>query len=389
MSNQIRLILFSGKGGVGKSTLAAATAVQLADAGRRVRLVSVDPAHSCGDVLRLPMSPGAVNFVNKSFSVTILDAHTQRAASWRALQAIAVELLTGAGIDPIHAAELTVLPGIDELLSLLAVTDLLEDPEIDVVVVDGGPTAETARLLALPEALEQLLKTIMTPAFALARATRGPVSAETTVLTAVQGLAADLRRVRQVLTGGNSVVRLVATPEKVVLAETRRHLATLTLLGHHVDAVFVNRYPLSIDNWPRKWARKQRKRVRGLRADLVHTPIITVPFKTAEPLGEAGLRKLPVSIRRRPPDTSFTKAVPSGIMPTVFGYEWRIPLDDPAGQVIKVGRLGDNAIVVVGSTRRVIALPAVLCRCVMKGAEVRAQQVVIAFEPDESIWRQE
>lgn len=214
MSNQIRLILFSGKGGVGKSTLAAATAVQLADAGRRVRLVSIDPAHSCGDVLRLPMSPGAVNFVNKSFSVTILDAHTQRAASWRALQAIAVELLTGAGIDPIHAAELTVLPGIDELLSLLAVTDLLEDPEIDVVVVDGGPTAETARLLALPEALEQLLKTIMTPAFALARATRGPVSAETTVLTAVQGLAADLRRVRQVLTGGNSVVRLVATPEK-------------------------------------------------------------------------------------------------------------------------------------------------------------------------------
>lgn len=85
-----------------------------------------------------------MNFVNKSFSVTILDAHTQRAASWRALQAIAVELLTGAGIDPIHAAELTVLPGIDELLSLLAVTDLLEDPEIDVVVVDGGPTAETA-----------------------------------------------------------------------------------------------------------------------------------------------------------------------------------------------------------------------------------------------------
>ncbi|MDA3021170.1 MAG: TRC40/GET3/ArsA family transport-energizing ATPase [Actinomycetota bacterium] len=388
MSNQVRLVLFSGKGGVGKSTLAAATAVQLADAGRRVRLVSTDPAHSCGDVLALPMSPGAANVVNKKLSVTILDAHTQRIASWRALQAIAVELLTESGVDPIHAAELTILPGIDELLSLLAVTDLLADPEIDVVVVDGGPTAETARLLALPEALEQLLAVILTPGFAVARAARGPVAAKATVLTAVQELAADLGRVKNALSGVGSVVRLVTTPEKVVLAETRRHLATLTLLGHHVDAVFVNRYPISSDNWPRKWAQKQRKRVRALRADLVNTPIITVPFKAAEPIGKSGLRKLPVSVRRQPADCAFTKRVPSGVLPTVSGYEWRIPLADPADQVIKVGRLGDNAIIVVGATRRVLALPPVLCRCVMKGAVVRAQQVVIAFEPDESIWRQ-
>lgn len=388
MSNQVRLVLFSGKGGVGKSTLAAATAVQLADAGRRVRLVSTDPAHSCGDVLALPMSPGAANVVNKKLSVTILDAHTQRIASWRALQAIAVELLTESGVDPIHAAELTILPGIDELLSLLAVTDLLADPEIDVVVVDGGPTAETARLLALPEALEQLLAVILTPGFAVARAARGPVAAKATVLTAVQELAADLGRVKNALSGVGSVVRLVTTPEKVVLAETRRHLATLTLLGHHVDAVFVNRYPVSSDNWPRKWAQKQRKRVRALRADLVNTPIITVPFKAAEPIGKSGLRKLPVSVRRQPADCAFTKRVPSGVLPTVSGYEWRIPLADPADQVIKVGRLGDNAIIVVGATRRVLALPPVLCRCVMKGAVVRAQQVVITFEPDESIWRQ-
>lgn len=388
MSNQIRLILFSGKGGVGKSTLAAATAVQLADAGRRVHLVSTDPAHSCGDVLDLPMSLGAPTVVNKGLSVTILDAHTQRTNSWRDLKAIAVELLTESGVDPIHAAELTVLPGIDELLSLLAVTELLEDPNIDVVVVDGGPTAETARLLALPEALEKLLAVIMTPRFAVARAARGPVTAEVTALTAVQELAADLRRVKQALSGAGSVVRLVSTPEKVVLAETRRHLATLTLLGHHVDAIFVNRYPASSDNWPRKWAQKQRKRVRALHVDLANTPIITVPFKSAEPIGKSGLRKLPVSVRRRGADSSFTKRVPGGVLPTVAGYEWRIPLDDPAGQSIKVGRLGDNVIVVVGSTRRVLALPPVLCRCVMTGAVVRARQVVISFEPDEAIWPQ-
>ncbi len=388
MSSQVRLILFSGKGGVGKSTLAAATAVQLADAGRRVRLVSTDPAHSCGDVLAIPMSPGAPNVVSKGLSVTILDAHTQRTASWQVLRAVAVELLAEAGVDPIHAAELTVLPGVDELLSLLAVADLLADPEIDVVVVDGGPTAETARLLALPEALEQLLAVILTPGFAVGRAARGPVSAKATVLTAVQELAADLGRVKKALSGAGSVVRLVATPEKVVLAETRRHLATLTLLGHHVDAVFINRYPVSSDNWPRKWAQKQRKRVRALRDELVDTPIITVPFKPAEPIGKSGLRKLPVSVRHQQADRAFNRKVPSGVLPTVSGYEWRLPLADLADQVIKVGRFGDNAIIVVGTTRRVLPLPPVLCRCIMKEAEVRAQQLVIAFEPDESIWPQ-
>lgn len=388
MSSQVRLVLFSGKGGVGKSTLAAATAVQLADAGRRVHLVSTDPAHSCGDVFGVAMQPGTPNAINERLSVTILDAHIQRTRSWRSLQAIAVELLTEAGVDPIHAAELTVLPGIDEILSLLAVTELLDDPEIDIVVVDGGPTAETARLLALPEALEQVLTAVMTPAFAVSRAARGPINAEATALTALQELAADLRRVKQALSGSGSVVRLVATPEKVVLAETRRHLATLTLLGHHVDAIFVNRYPESSDSWPRKWAQKQRKRVRTLRADITKTPIITVPFKTAEPIGKSGLRKLPVTIRRKPADTLFTSRVPGGVLPTVSGYEWRIPLSDPADQEIKVGRLGDNAIIVVGSTRRVLALPPVLCRCVMQGAVVRAQQIVIAFDPDESLWRQ-
>ena len=388
MSNRVHLVLFSGKGGVGKSTLAAATAVQLADAGRRVRLVSTDPANSCGDVLGMKMNPGAPNRVSSELSVTILDAHTQRTASWRSLQAIAVELLTEVGVDPIHAAELTVLPGIDELLSLLAVTDLLDDPEIDVVVVDGGPTAETSRLLALPEAIEQMLAAIMTPRFAVARAARGPITAETTVLTAVQELAVDLRRVKEALSGAGSVVRLVATPEKVVLAETRRHLATLTLLGHHVDAIFVNRYPASSDSWPSKWARNQRKRVRALRADMRVTPVITVPFRTAEPIGEAGLRKLPVSVRRKNADSQFTRRVTGGVLPTVDGYEWRIPLNDPAAQEIKVGRLGDNAIVVVGSTRRVLPLPPVLCRCVMKGAVVRTQQIAVSFEPNESLWRQ-
>ena len=87
MSSQVRLVLFSGKGGVGKSTLAAATAVQLADAGRRVHLVSTDPAHSCGDVLGIAMQPGTPNVVNERLSVTILDAHIQRTRSWRSLQA--------------------------------------------------------------------------------------------------------------------------------------------------------------------------------------------------------------------------------------------------------------------------------------------------------------
>ncbi|HEY0636043.1 MAG TPA: ArsA family ATPase, partial [Pseudonocardiaceae bacterium] len=240
----MRLLLFTGKGGVGKTTLAAATGTRLAAAGRKVLVVSTDPAHSLADALDTPLGadPAEVPGCEGLYAAQV-DALRLLDGAWAQLRTHLGALLAGAGVDEVAAEELTVLPGVEELLALTEVVELARHGPWEVVLVDCAPTAETLRLLALPDALAGYLEKLF-PAHrrvlrgVLPRAGAGWAAAA----EALSRLAERLQTLRAALTDpAVTGVRLVLTPERVVLAEVRRTLTALALLGIAVDGVLANR----------------------------------------------------------------------------------------------------------------------------------------------------
>ncbi len=261
-----RIILFTGKGGVGKTTTAAGTATLAARAGQRTLVLSTDAAHSLGDALGLSLGAEPTE-VEERLWVHQVDAQRRFERSWGEIQGYLMSVLDAAGVDPITAEELTVVPGAEEVLALLELRTHALSGDWDVIVVDCAPTAETLRLLALPEALGWYMNRVfgvqrrvvkaLRPV--LTRATGVPMPEEA-VFDAVERLHSDLEQVQQILTEKESTVRLVLTPETVVVAEARRSLTTLSLYGYTVDGVIANRvFPeAGGDAWRQAWVDSQR-----------------------------------------------------------------------------------------------------------------------------------
>ena len=218
----MRVMLFTGKGGVGKTTLAAGTAALAARDGNRTLVLSTDPAHSLADALGLAepeLGQGPIEVAENLWSLHV-DVRDRFARAWGEIQQYLLDVLDSAGVDPMEAEELTVLPGAEEVLALLEVRDRVRSGEWDVVVVDCAPTAETLRLLALPDALrwymdriwptERRVLGVLRPI--LRRASGVPMPRDQ-VLDAIESLHADLADVRAILTEPTSSVRLVTTPK--------------------------------------------------------------------------------------------------------------------------------------------------------------------------------
>jgi arsenite/tail-anchored protein-transporting ATPase len=223
----VRVLLFTGKGGVGTTTVAAATAVHAARCGVKTLVVSAGPAHSLADCLGPPLGPDPVE-LEPGLSAVHVDARTRGARSWRGVREHLLGVLDAVGVDPVAAEELTVLPGVEEVLALLEVRDLVDRADHDLVVVDCGSSAHALRWLALPEALGRYLelclpveRRVLRALAAGARAGRGGAGAESPrdhVVEGAERLHAELTGVRAALTGPGSSARLVLTPEAVVLA---------------------------------------------------------------------------------------------------------------------------------------------------------------------------
>lgn len=243
-----RVILFTGKGGVGKTTTAAATALELSRRGHRVVVTSADPAHSLADVLdtELGSDPREVAPGCRAQQVDALD---RMEASWGEVRTWLVDLLGWAGLSAMEAEELALLPGLEELVSLMEIESLAGSGEYDVVVVDCAPTAETIRLLSMPEVLDWYMRKAFPASRRLSRLV-GPVvsrlsdvpMASPEVFDALERFHEKLVAVRELLADDSvTTARIVVTPEKVVLAEARRSYAYLSMFGYHCDAVVVNR----------------------------------------------------------------------------------------------------------------------------------------------------
>lgn len=269
-----RVLLFTGKGGVGKTTAAAATATLAAGRGLKTLIISTDTAHSLSDALAA--GPGEIT---PGLHLHQVDTQKTLERHWGELQDYARGVLVELGLDQITSEEITVLPGAEEIIALLELREHARAGRWDVIVVDCAPTAETLRLLALPEALDWHVNRLMPVGRKLVRLAApfvrsvARVSAPgEDVMSAGERFHRGLMEVRELLTGDHASVRLVLTPESVVLAEARRTLTSLSLYGYRVDAVIANRvFPARAPTsgapggwrrsrgcWPRRSSRSRR-----------------------------------------------------------------------------------------------------------------------------------
>jgi arsenite-transporting ATPase len=393
----LRVLLFTGKGGVGKTTAAAGTAAIAAANGHKTLVLSTDAAHSLADALDCPAGDEPTE-VGPNLFVQQVDAQRTFERTWVEIRSYLLSVLDAVGMDPIEAEELTVLPGAEEVLALLEVRDQARSGRWDVVVVDCAPTAETLRLLALPEALNWYMDRVFPVERRVVRALRpvlgkvaGVPMPRDRVFDAVERLHAELAAVRTLLTDPGTSVRLVLTPESVVVAEARRTLTSLSLYGYRTDAVVANRiFPAAdADSWRSGWVGTQTALLREVDASFAPLPVLRSPYRAAEPVGVTELvafatdlyRDLPARPGGRPADPC---AVLSTTEPmTIRNADGRylmslaLPLADKREMDLR--RKGDELVLTVAGHRRQLALPGVLARREITSADLVGDRLDISF----------
>ncbi len=242
-----RTVLFTGKGGVGKTTMAAATAVGAAKRGQRVLLVSTDPAHSLADVLGLTRYGSIPTAVIPGLEAVDLDAHGELFRRWDAIRSYLQELLGSTPFDHLDADDVLGMPGLDEILVLARLEELISSGAWDLIVVDGAASGESLRLLMLPDVVgwwvERLFDRPGVDGWLMRRLQRAaavPVPSRSAV-GSVTDLCAGLSRLRAYLQSPQAMARIVTTSERVVVAESRRTIGHLSVVGLALDAIIVNR----------------------------------------------------------------------------------------------------------------------------------------------------
>jgi arsenite-transporting ATPase len=384
----VRILLFTGKGGVGKSTVAAGTAALVAAAGQRTLVLSTDAAHSLADAFGAPVGSEPTEVAEGLF-VQQVDAQLRFEQSWAEIQRYLLSVLDVAGVDPVAAEELTVIPGAEEVLALLELRLHALSGAWDVIVVDCAPTAETLRLLALPEALGWYMERVL-PAQrrvvkalkpVLTRATGVPMPGDG-MFDAVERLHAELDEVHALLSGPDASVRLVMTPETVVLAEARRSYTSLSLFGYRVDGVVANRiFPAQgADDWRAGWVVAQDAVLAEVEQSFAGLPIWRSEYRPAEPVGVEAL----ATMARELYDDSDPLAVPTGTGPfrvdrNEDGAVLHLALPFVTRAEVGLARNGDELVVTVGSYRRLLTLPAGLARLRVAGARVDEGELRVRF----------
>lgn len=391
----MRVLLFTGKGGVGKTTASAATAALAASRGCKSLVLSTDPAHSLADAFAVRLG-AAPTEVDTGLYAMQVDAQGAFERSWREVQRYLIDVLERAGVDALQAEELTVLPGAEEVLALLEVRRQVESGLWDLVVVDCAPTGETLRLLALPEALTWYVEKVFPAQRRALRAMRpllsrvaGPAFPADGVFEAVEKLHRELAEVRGVLTAPTTSVRLVLTPEAVVVAETRRTLTSLALYGYAVDGLVANRvFPASDDPWTAGWVAAQADQLATVRRDVAPLPVLVSSYSGAEPVGLEALTSFGAGMYgdADPVADPAPAADLLGLERSADGFVLTLSLPLARRDDVDLARSGDELVVTVGGHRRVLALPSALKRCVVAGATLVDGRLRVHFEPDPDVW---
>jgi arsenite-transporting ATPase len=385
----MRVVLFTGKGGVGKTTVAAATAVRAAATGKRTLVMSTDPAHSLGDSFEVEIGSYPTEIAENLWAQQI-DAQDRLEDNWREIQDYMTQVMNWAGVETIQAEELTVIPGLDEIFALIDVRTHVEGGHYDMLIVDCAPTAETLRLLSLPEIMSWYIERIFPVERRVVKTIRPIVSKMTTlpiagdqVFGAVERLHRNLEAVKQILTDEKtSSVRLVVNPEKMVISEARRTYTYLGLFGYRVDAVVVNRVlPEEItDPYFGKWKDIQAEHLATVRESFEPVPILTARLFDREMVGVSLLREMGAEVYG---DLEATDVLyedePIRVRKRGTGYVLSIRLPFVSRDDMDIHRRGEELFVRVGPYKRNLILPQTLKRMVVREANFVGDHLEVLF----------
>jgi arsenite-transporting ATPase len=294
-------------------------------------------------------------------------------------------------VDPITAEELTVIPGAEEVLALLELRLHALSDDWDLIVVDCAPTAETLRLLALPEALGWYMQRVFPVQQRVVKALRPVLTRAAgvpmpggSVFEAVERLHSELDEVRALLSGPDASVRIVLTPEAVVLAEARRAYTTLSLFGYGVDGVVANRvFPTEgADDWRAGWVVAQDEVLAEVTQSFAGVPLWRSEYRACEPVGVAALETLARELYAgADPVESSGLPGPFDVVPVRSGVQLRLRLPFVTRDEVDLARSGDELVVTVGSYRRLLTLPAGLARLRVTAARVDDEGVLrVSFQ---------
>jgi len=396
----MRILLFSGKGGVGKTSLAAATGVKLAELNYRTLVLSIDPAHSLADAFDLDTELFHVQTseplaINDRLSVQELNIQKEIKRHWQEISSYVSAVLRTTGISGVEAEELAILPGMEELSAMMYINQYRREQRYDVIVLDAAPTAESMRFISMPTTLDWYMKHIFPFQRNFLKAVR-PIANRVapfelppdTYFGNVRALFDRLEGVGEMMEDPQiTSVRLVTNAEKMVVRETQRAFVYFSLHGLTVDAVLVNRLlPAEVrDSWFNEWHTSQDAMVHEIEEYFAPVPVKKVPLFSHEVLGRQRLEDLARTLYAENEDPS---AVTRTEKPYTFGkqnglYEIRVLLPFATKGEIELFKKGDELVVQIGTFRRHIGLPRSMTA--LSPSRARLESKVLTVEMKETL----
>jgi arsenite/tail-anchored protein-transporting ATPase len=384
-----RIILYTGKGGVGKTSVAAATARRCAAAGARTLVLSTDPAHSLAESLQALVG-GEPTEVGGGVWAQQVQAQEELERNWSAAQEWLGGVLAERGVERIAAEELTVPPGADELFSLLQLKRHAESGEWDAIIVDCAPTGETLRLLSFPDAarwwLDRVLgreNAFLAAARPLARAFLDLSLPDERVMADIQRLVGNLIAMHELLRDAERVtLRLVMTPDRMVVAEAMRTFTYLNLYGYLCDAVVVNRvFPENVGEYFGAWRAVQAEQLAEVEAGFAPVPVLRASYFEQEVLGATMLDRLGDALfDGRDAGAVLHDRLAQELALDGSRAELRLDLPFVSKGDVALRKIGLELVVRVDGYKRTIVLPGALAGFKPTSAKLNEGSLVVGFE---------
>ena len=385
-------MLYTGKGGVGKTTIAAATAVCAAERGRRTLVVSADAAHSLGDVFERRLGPDPIE-IAPHLDASEVDPRAEMHHHWGHIRDYLVAIFHYQGIEGIVAEELAQLPGTEEITTLLAVEKLAVSGRYDLLIVDCAPTDSALRLVTLPEVAHRAFRLLLPTMQAITRVGT-PVAQKivsiplprSEVFRDAETLIYDkITTLRKRITNSQTSVRIVVTPERMVIDEARRAYTEFALFEVPCDAVVMNRLlpdEAANEHFFQHWGRLQVERCREVEEVFAPLPVLRAPLLADQVTGCERLAELGRHLfAQAEPGDVFCKSARVRFGRDETGYFAQVPLPNASGDDLDVVVVDDELIITAGARRRFLKLPRRIARRRVLSAKLDAERLTVHFEP--------